>query len=194
MEDAEAAPLVEITAPIETERLRLRPLRSSDFEVMHSYESSPDVVRYLYWGTRTEADTRRALETKIPRTSIREEGDHLALAIETRDDGVMVGDVVLEWVSREHRQGEIGYIIHPDHQRNGYATEACRPLLRIAFEGLGLHRVVGRLEARNVASGRVLEKLGMRREALLVENEWVKGEWQSELIYAILDREWAAQG
>ena len=55
---------------------------------------------------------------------------------------------------------------------------------------LGLHRVVGRLEPRNPASARVLEKLGMRREAHLVENEWVKGEWQSEDVYAVFDREW----
>ena len=61
---------------------------------------------------------------------------------------------------------------------------------RIAFDDLGLHRVIGRLEARNAASARVLEKLGMRLEAHLVENEWVKDEWQSELVYAILDREW----
>jgi RimJ/RimL family protein N-acetyltransferase len=55
---------------------------------------------------------------------------------------------------------------------------------------MGLHRVIGRTEARNVGSARVLEKLGMRREAHLVENEYVKGEWQSELVYALLDREW----
>ena len=54
----------------------------------------------------------------------------------------------------------------------------------------GFHRVIGRLEPRNTASARVLEKLGMRSEAHLVENEWVKGEWQSELIYAILEHEW----
>ena len=60
------------------------------------------------------------------------------------------------------------------------------------MRAVGLHRIVGRLEARNLASARVLEKLGMRREALLIENEFVKGEWQSELDYAILAREWRA--
>jgi RimJ/RimL family protein N-acetyltransferase len=82
--------------------------------------------------------------------------------------------------------------VHPDHQGLGYATEMARPLLRIAFEDLGLHRVTGALDARNAASARVLEKLGMRREAHLVENAFVKGEWQSELIYAILATEWRA--
>jgi RimJ/RimL family protein N-acetyltransferase len=63
-------------------------------------------------------------------------------------------------------------------------------MLSIAFDELGLHRVIGRLEPRNAASARVLEKLGMRREAHFVENEYIRGEWQSEAVYAMLDREW----
>ena len=106
------------------------------------------------------------------------------------ESGELVGDVSLLWASEAHRQGELGFVLHPSHQGNGYATEASRPMLAFAFEELGLHRVVGRLEPRNAGSARVLEKLGMRREAHLVENEWVKGEWQSELVYALLAREW----
>jgi RimJ/RimL family protein N-acetyltransferase len=78
----------------------------------------------------------------------------------------------------------------PAEQGKGYATEAARAFLRVAFEEFGFHRVIGRTEPRNTASARVLEKLGMRQEAHLVENEYVKGEWQSELVYAMLDREW----
>ena len=79
-------------------------------------------------------------------------------------------------------------------QGRGYATEGGRAILRLAFEDLGMHRVIARLEARNEASAVACERLGMRREAHHVENEWIKGEWQSELIYAILEREWAARG
>jgi RimJ/RimL family protein N-acetyltransferase len=89
----------------------------------------------------------------------------------------------------EHGSVEVGFSFLPAHQGNGYATEAARALVDWAF-GVGHHRVYGRLEVRNTASARVLEKLGMRREAHLVENEWIKGEWQSEFVYAILDREW----
>jgi RimJ/RimL family protein N-acetyltransferase len=66
-------------------------------------------------------------------------------------------------------------------------------MLRLGFEGLGLHRIIGRLDGRNRASARVLEKLGMRREAHFVENEYVKGEWTDEVVYAILDREWRSR-
>jgi RimJ/RimL family protein N-acetyltransferase len=154
---------------VETERLLLRPFTPADFGSLYSYQSRPDVTHYLVWDART---------------------DFLALAAESKETGALVGDFTLGLFSREHASGELGYIIHPDHQRRGYATEGGRAVLSIAFEELGMHRVVGRLEPRNIASGRVLEKLGMRREAHFVENEYIKGEWQSEAVYAILDREW----
>ena len=66
-------------------------------------------------------------------------------------------------------------------------------MLRIAFAECGMHRVIGRTEARNIGSASVLSKLGMRQEAHFVENEWVKGGWQTELVYAILEREWLAE-
>ncbi len=97
------------------------------------------------------------------------------------------------WVSEEHRTGEIGFVVKPAEQGRGYATEMAAEMMRLGFEDLGLRRVIGRLDARNTASARVLEHLGMRREALLVENEWVKGEWCSELDYALLADEWASR-
>ena len=99
----------------------------------------------------------------------------------------------LFWRSQEHKQGEVGYVFNPAYHGRGLATEAVGALLRLGFEGLGLHRITGQLDARNTASARVLERAGLRREAHLVENEFVKGEWTDELIYAILRSEWAAR-
>lgn len=182
----------ELGAPIDTERLVLRPVGSEDVAAMHAYECLEEVARYLYWDPRTEEETRASVERKIRSTSIANEGDVLSLAAVRRDTGELIGDVVLSLTSAAHRQGEIGFVFHPSHQGRGFATEATRPLLAIAFAELDLHRVIGRSEARNGASVRVLEKLGMRREAHLIENEFVKGEWQSELVYAVLADEWRA--
>jgi RimJ/RimL family protein N-acetyltransferase len=176
--------------PVLTERLRLRPFESGDLAALHAIYSDESVVRWLYNDPRSLEETRELLARKIAGSSIRGEGEWLSAAVTTLEGGELVGDVSLLWASETHRQGELGFAFHPAHQGCGYATEASRPLLAFAFETLGLHRVVGRLEPRNAGSERVLEKLGMRREAHLVENEWVKGEWQSELVYAILDREW----
>ncbi len=114
-------------------------------------------------------------------------------AFHERSSGALVGDVVLFWRSREHRAGELGYIFDPAFAGRGYATEAAREVLRLAFDELGLHRVVGRIYAENLASARVLERLGMRREAHLVSNERLRGEWTDEVIYALLEHEWSGQ-
>jgi RimJ/RimL family protein N-acetyltransferase len=180
--------------PIRTERLLLRPFQAGDLDALFSYRSREDVARYLYWEAQTIDQVRKSLEAKIAAIAIREEGDFLALAAVSISTGKVIGDVNLGFASREHALGEIGYIVHPDHHGRGYATEAAEPLLRIAFEELGLHRVFASVEARNAASARVLEKIGMRNEAHLVENEFVRGEWQSGLVYAILEREWHAEG
>ena len=157
---------------------------------MHSDER---VVRWLHNDARGEDDVRDLLARKIAGSSLSAEGEWLSAAATEAASGALVGDISLLWSSEEHRAGEIGFIVHPAHHGRGYATEAASALLPFAFDTLGLHRVIGRTEARNVGSARVLEKLGMRLEAHLVENEWVKGEWQSELVYAVLDREWRAK-
>ena len=173
---------------IETDRLRLRPLAPEDVAAIHAIQSREDVARWLYWEPRSEAEVRQMLEAQMARP--RETG--AVLAVELLATGEVVGHVSLSIPDLLQRQGEIGFIFHPEHQGHGYATEAARALLALAFGDYGLHRVYGRLEPRNEASARVLERLGMRREAHLVENEWVKGEWQSEAVYALLAREWAA--
>jgi RimJ/RimL family protein N-acetyltransferase len=182
--------VLEPSYPLETERLLLRPFEPGDFDALFAMHSRADVAQWLPWDARTEDDVRVALEKKLKGARVVEEGDTLTLAALLKPTGELVGDFILHYASREHRAAEIGFIVHPDHQRRGYATEVATVLLDLGFRDLKLHRVYGRVEARNGASARVLEKLGMRREAHFVENEFVKGEWQSELVYAILDHEW----
>ena len=179
--------------PLGTERLLLRPFERSDLAALHEIHAAEKNALYLYNEARTREQVAELLERKIAGASIRDEGDWLSAAAVRRDTGDLVCDVVLRWASETHKQGEIGFVAHPAHHGHGYATEAARPLLEFAFETLELHRVVGRLEPRNIGSARVLEKLGMRREAHFVENEWIKGEWQSELVYAMLAREWTSR-
>lgn len=163
---------------------------SGDLEAILAIYGHPDVVRYLYEEPLTRQQADAALDRRLGMHAIRAEGDGLRLAALLKTTGELIRDCSLFWHPGDHLQGEIGFVFDPTQQGHGYATEAGRVLLRIAFEELGLHRVIGRTEARNTASARVLEKLGMRREAHLIENELVKDEWQSELIFAILDREW----
>ena len=190
---AEGEIVLKPTYPIETERLLLRPYTDADLDDLYAFRSRPDVVRYLYEEAETREEVVAALERRKKRGVLTEEGAGLVTAVELKGTNRVIGDVVLVWLSEEHKQGEIGFIFHPDFHGRGYATEAAREMLRLGFGDLGLHRIIGRCDARNTASARVMERLGMRLEAHFRENEWFKGGWGDELIYAMLAAEWEAR-
>jgi len=181
-----------ITYPIETDRLLIRPNLPGDLDAVHAFQSRDDVTRYVPWYSRSREEVEQVLEARKLMTDLRQDDDALVLAVVERASSALIGEIYLFLKSVEHRQGEIGYLIHPDYHGRGYATEAARAALRLGFEHYGLHRIVARCDARNAPSYRVMEKLGMRREAHLRENELFKGEWSDELVYAMLDREWRA--
>jgi RimJ/RimL family protein N-acetyltransferase len=179
--------------PIETERLLIRPLERSDADALHAYQSLPEVCRYIPYEPRTLEDVVARFDDPVKtRTELLEEGQFLDLAIVVREANTVIGDVLLFWHSAEHRHGEVGYAINPAYHGHGYATEAAAAMLALGFDELGLHRITARIDARNDRSAAVLRRLGMRQEAVLVENEWFKGEWSTEIDFAILDREWRA--
>ena len=176
--------------PVRSPRLSLRPLSAADTTALLAYRSRADVCRYVPFTPMDTAIIAERLGTAWARTSLNDEGQNLTLGVEVTDTGELVGDVVLMWHSREHRGGEIGYVLNPESSGHGYATEAVRRLLGLAFDDLGLHRVIARVDARNDASARLARRLGMRQEAYLVRNEWFKGEWTDELDFALLEEEW----
>jgi RimJ/RimL family protein N-acetyltransferase len=180
------------TYPIETPRLLLRPFVDEDLDALFDLRSRRDVTRYLYWEPGTLKEVRRELERRTRMRTLEQEGGDLHLAAVLRDGGAVIGDVSLDWLSEKHRQGEIGFVFHPDHQGKGLAREAATGMLRLGFEVFDLHRIIGRCDARNDASAGLMRRLGMRREAHFVQNEIFKGEWGDELVFAMLASEWKA--
>ena len=179
------------TYPITTERLSLRPFTHADLDDVYAYHALPDVVRYLYWEVRDRDGATAALAEKMGQTTLTEEGDRLTLAMEWPDAGRVIGEVTLMWRSREHRQAEVGDVVNPEFHGQGFATEAAREMLRLGFDTLGVHRIFARCDPRNEPSVRVMDRLGMRREAHFVHNELFKGEWGDTFVYAMLAAEWA---
>lgn len=179
--------------PVVTERLELRRLTPADGAALHAYRSLPDVCRYVPFAPMTPEEILDRIGGIWSNSTLEHEGESLTLGVELRASGQLIGDVILMFRSAEHRGGEIGWVLNPEHSGNGYATEAAHALLHLAFDELGLHRVVARLDARNEASARLCARLGMRREAHLIGNEWFKGEWTDELDFALLEDEWALQ-
>jgi RimJ/RimL family protein N-acetyltransferase len=175
--------------PIRTARLLLRPYQSDDVDAVYAYQRLPETARYLPHEPMSRAE---ALVTRrIDSSTLGGVGEVVNMIVELAQTGGLVGDCVLFW--RSHGQGEVGYVLDPAHHGRGFATEAVEALLRLGFEDLRLHRVAARCDARNAASWRVMERAGLRREAHLVQSQFIKGEWTDELIYAILHSEWAAR-
>ena len=168
----------------------LRQFRAADLEPLLGFHGDADVVRYVPYSPRDRQTMRTVLERKIASTRLAEDGDLLELAVVRTEDQVLIGDVLVVLQSVEHQTVEVGYVFSPAYSKRGYATEAVRALLEVAFVELDARRVVARVDTRNTASRALLERLGMRQEANLIENEWIKGELTSEVDYAVLSREW----
>jgi RimJ/RimL family protein N-acetyltransferase len=172
-----------------TERLFLRDFELSDWTAFHEVESRPEVAEYQSFESRTVAESRAYIERAYDEARSDSRGTYdLAVILATEDR--LIGRCGLGITDPELNEGMLWYTMHPSYWGQGYATEAARGLLDFGFRELRLHRIWADCDPANVASSRVLEKLGMRREGHLHENAWVKGAWVDSLIYAILDREW----
>ncbi|MEG1768408.1 MAG: GNAT family protein [Comamonas sp.] len=178
--------------PLQTERLQLRAFRAADFPAYAAYHGRADVYRFLYM----PAPTGQALQDQFAGVldqPFAQDGDTLRLAVTRRTDGALFGEVLLKIASRDALQAEVGYIFHPDFAGHGYATEAVAAMLGLGFETLDCHRIFARLDALNAGSVGVVERLGLRREAHLIQNDRFEGFWGDEYIYAMLASEWQSR-
>jgi RimJ/RimL family protein N-acetyltransferase len=179
--------------PILTARLKLRPFTRGDVDAVLAYRKREDVARFLFDAPMNHDMVTEAIQQRIGQISLYDEDDKIILAVERIEDRLLIGEISLILRSLEFEQGEIGYIFNPDFHGQGYATEAAAALLAFGFDEYGMHRIMARCDARNIASSRVMERLGMRREAYFREHMLVKGRWDEEFIYAILASEWRAR-
>jgi aminoglycoside 6'-N-acetyltransferase len=179
--------MISLTTP----RLHLRPFQESDLEAFVAYRSDPDVARYQSWTPPFTQDQAAAFLNDMTLAQAGQPGVWYQLAVERQVQPGIIGDCAFQVLADDDQQAEIGFTFSRLYQQQGYATEAVRGLLDYLFDDLRLHRVTATCDVENVASFRLLERVGMRREAHRVENIWFKGAWGSEYVYAVLDREWS---
>ena len=183
-----------VRLPITTERLVLRSLRPGDERHVFAYRSVPDVVRYIPGEPKTLEQVQDMVAERA--TAGRIEPSHPICTLAVARDGRVIGDVLLHLDGpdgHDGRQAEIGWVLAPDMQGMGYATEAAEALVRVAFDELGVHRVWAQLDGENDASARICERRGMRREAYFQQGSWFKGQWTDLAVYAVRADEWAAR-
>lgn len=186
-----AATLDDITWPVRTERLTLRPATPQDLEPTWEFRRLPAVTYWMMAAHDTIDQYRGQFD----------DPERLATTLVLERDGRVIGDLMLRiedaWSQREvadkaqGAQAELGWCLHPDHAGQGYATEAVRELMRLCFEDLGLHRVVANCFAGNEPSWRLMERVGMRCEGRFVGETLHRTEgWVDALPYALLADEW----
>jgi RimJ/RimL family protein N-acetyltransferase len=184
-------PLDRVQWPRHTERLTIRPMTHRDLDAVWRVRRQPACYEWLPVASVERDDLVRLFD----------EPERLERTLVMELDGAVVGDLMLRvedaWAQREvadsarGTQAELGWVVDPAHGGRGLATEAVRELLRICFEGLALRRVVASCFADNTASWRLMERLGMRREAHTVADSLHRsGKWLDGFNYAMLADEW----
>ncbi len=168
---------------IETERLRLRPVTLKDTADMFEYASDEETVAFVFPRQETIEDTRKSIVLYFMEAPLGKYG------IELKDTRKMIGTIDIR-MSKNHPKGEIGYASNKAYWGNGYVPEAARALIKIGFEEAGLVRIEAYHTEENRKSGRVMEKIGMKREGLLRNHAEVKGKIMNSILYAITKEEY----
>lgn len=180
---------------LETERLRLRRYQDRDVEDILAYSADADfwLTRNLDWPV-TEEGVKAYWEAQLE-VDLNADPVWLSLVVELKAERKAIGQVGLGVIrSGEQRQGTIGWLLGRQYQGQGLATEAARALMTYGFDHLGLHRIAARTGSDNERSWRLMERIGMRREAHFRESHVVEGAWRDEFVYAALADEWKREG
>lgn len=193
MQDSDAitsAPPVDDLPVIETARLRLRGHLDSDLEAFFQLHADPAVMRYWSWPAWTSLEQAREKLALV--IGHRDAGRALCWAIADRASDRLLGSVVLFAINRGQGRAETGYALSSSHWGQGLAQEAMGPVLRHAFDVLGLRRIEADIDPRNAGSCRLVERMGFVREGLLRERWCVGGEISDSAIYGLLAGDWRA--
>ncbi|MBX2931339.1 MAG: GNAT family N-acetyltransferase [Chitinophagaceae bacterium] len=174
---------------IQTTRLFIRHLTLLDLSDFHSYRSDADVTKFQGF----DIMTIEQCEDFIKKNSTKyfgNAGEWVQYGIESKEKGKLIGDCAIKLQQNDTRIAEIGITISPSEQRKGFAKEVLNGILNFLFETKNIHRVVEIVDAKNIASIKLLNSIGFKQEGHFIENIFFKGKWGSEFQFAMLKREW----
>ena len=174
--------------PLSGELTTLREFRTSDLEDYLAIIGDDRVTSWLSFDSRDRAEAEKSLTAIVERSAQEDRPDYL-LAVTRRDGDSVVGFARLgpTGVKAAH----LGYAINADHWGRGYATDASRVMLRLAFGTLGLHRVSAAIGPENEASIAVVKHLGFSYEGHIRHHVFTNGDWRDSLLYSILEHEYS---
>jgi len=187
-EDTAPASVFSRLPTLETPRLLLRPVTLKDAADIYHYSKDPLVAEHVLWDAHENIHQTRAYIRYILRQY--KNGEPSSFAIVEKASRKVIGTIGYMWVSQDNASGEVGYSLSRAHWNRGYMTEALKKVIAFGFEELHLNRIEAQHETTNPASGRVMEKAGMRPEGVLRARVFNKGKFMDVSLYSILRNEW----
>ena len=173
------------TIKLETNRLILRPFKITDAQaVFENYASSDDVTKYTTWDTYRDIDAVRNYLSSLIESY--KDGKTFNWAIELKNENKVIGSIGATNLDENVAKIEVGYCIGKKWWNQGIATEALREIIRFLFEEVGINRIEAYHDVRNLASGRVMQKCGMKCEGILRQFYPFNGGVSDVYIYSIL--------
>ncbi len=177
--------------PITTERLTLRLMVDADLDDVLAWMSDEEVTRYQLYDPRSPQQVQEHIDKVKDARHLENDDDFVEFALDL--NGTVIGCLYFVLKSAENETVELGWALTAAYQGKGYAFEAARAGLELAFDRMRAHRVTAELDPRNSPSIALCHRLGMREEAHYVEDLKFKGAWADTGVYAILDREYRAR-
>lgn len=177
--------------PIETERLILRKFSPGDADDILAFSADPNIAQHLHAFPGPTLDSVKDYIRVQQQLALGAPEECVDLAVELKAERRVIGLVTM--VCHAHQQGEVGFAIHAAYQRKGYATEALNALLEHGFTEMGFHRIYSTTGRMNLSSWMLLERVGMRREGVFLQDHLENDQWQDSFIYAMLKSDWAAR-
>ena len=174
---------------INTKRLQIRNLKTTDVDNFYFYRSNPEVTKYQGFDVFTLNQAQEFIEEQVDK-NFGNAGEWVQYAIENKVTGKIIGDCAIKLNEYDVRIAEIGITISHTEQRKGYAKETLIGILNFLFAIENFHRINEIVDAENIASIKLLESIGFKKEGHFVENIFFKGKWGSECQYAMLRKEW----
>lgn len=173
-----------------TERLIIRPISMNDKKSIFAYRADPDPSKYLSLVPNSEKDVEEFI--KKSSNVINLPGTWFNFVIMEQRTFEIIGDIGIHFLETdsENKQVEIGYTLDRANRGNGYATEALSVIIDYLMVSLNKHRITASIDPINVASIKLIERLGFRKEAHFIESFYFHGKWVDDLVYAILAKEW----
>ncbi|WP_054957322.1 GNAT family N-acetyltransferase [Paenibacillus dakarensis] len=174
---------------IETSRLIIREFIKEDWIDVHKYASDPKVTEYMLWGPNNEEETKSYVSQQLDKQQSINRTD-FEIAVVLKETNQLIGGC---GIYLAEKNAEMGYCFNSEYWGKGYASEASRALLKLAFETFNIHRVYATCRPENIGSAKVLRKVGMKMEGHLREHIWAKSKYHDSYLFSILESEYLGE-